>query len=178
MLFELFDYSQDKSVIDLFTTVFTESEGEVEGQLIGNLVTDLIKTTASDELIGFVALSDNHIVGSIFFSSLILPNGKTALILSPVAISTLEQGKGIGQKLIRFGIEYIKAHGAELIFTYGDPDFYSKVGFSQISESTVKAPFNLSFPDGWLVQSADGKEIGAIKGDTKCVAALNNQKYW
>lgn len=178
MNIELFEYSQDKLVIDLFTKVFTDSEGKAEGQLISDLVTDLIKTTPSKDLIGFVALSDNQILGSIFFSSFFLTTGETAFILSPVAIATAEQGKGIGQQLINFGIEYLKANDVKLIFTYGDPNFYSKVGFHQISESVVKAPLTLSFPEGWLAQSINGQKIEVKKGDTQCVTALYDQKYW
>jgi len=53
-----------------------------------------------------------------------------AFLLGPVAIHTSYQGKGIGQKLINFGLNTLKENGVELAFTYGDPNFYSKVGFS------------------------------------------------
>ncbi len=182
-----FSRDQEKSVTDLFTEVFAESEGEAEGEAIGSLVSKLINTTAQDQLFGFIAQSDrsddNRLLGSIFFSSLFLcksslPAHRTAFILSPVAVATLEQGNGIGQQLIRFGIEHLKSRGVGLIFTYGDPGFYSKVGFSPISESLVEAPLNLSYPQGWLAQSVDGQDIEAISGATRCVAALNDQKYW
>ena len=95
--------SQSQEVIDLFTNVFSASEGKTEGQLIGSLVSDLITTTEPQDLIGFVAITGVDIIGSIFFSSLVVPNEKTAFILSPVAIATNEQGKGIGQQLINYG---------------------------------------------------------------------------
>ena len=36
--------------------------------------------------------------------------------------------------MINFGINRLKESGVSIVFTYGDPDFYSKVGFSQINE--------------------------------------------
>ena len=36
-----------------------------------------------------------------------------------------------GQQLINFGLAHLKEIGVELVFTYGDMNFYSKVGFKQ-----------------------------------------------
>ncbi len=66
----------------------------------------------------------------------------------------------------------------ERVFTYGDPSFYSKVGFQQIGEDIVKAPFKLTQPEGWLAQSLKTGVIDPIRGSSKCVKALNKQKYW
>lgn len=178
MKFELFNKSQSQEVITLFIDVFTNSEGETEGKVIGELVNNLITTTRNEDLIGFVAQYNNQVCGSIFFSSLKLGDKTTAFILSPVAIATSEQGKGLGKKLIGFGLDYLKSKGIDFVFTYGDPKFYSKVGFQQISETIVKAPLNLSHPEGWLAKSLNERSIEQIHGQTECVEALNNQQYW
>lgn len=178
MQLSVFNSMQSQLVIGLFTQVFTNSEGDAEGKLIGSLVSDLITTTDPRDLIGFVSFSEETVVGSIFFSRLLLPNEKVAFILSPVAIATSEQGKGLGQQLITFGIEHLQSLGVDLIFTYGDPNFYSKVGFRIISENTVKAPLKLSYPEGWLAQSLNGDSIEAMNGCSRCVGALNDQQYW
>lgn len=178
MELSLFNPSQSQEVIELFTKVFSASEGETEGQLIGSLVSDLIATTKPQDLIGFVAISDGGIVGSLFFSRLVVPGKKITFILSPVAVATDEQGKGIGQQLINYGISHLKSLSVDIAFTYGDPGFYSRVGFIPISESIVKAPLKLTYPEGWLAQSLDGSPIKAMEGTSHCVEALNDQKYW
>jgi len=178
MKLSVFNAVQSQSVIDLFTQVFTNSESEDEGKLIGSLVSDLITTTDPRDLIGFVALSEETAVGCIFFSRLLLPNQQVAFILSPVAIATSEQSKGLGQKLITFGIEHLRSLGVDLVFTYGDPNFYAKVGFRVISEDTVKAPLKLSYPEGWLAQPLSGNSIEPMNGSSRCVGALNDQQYW
>jgi len=174
----LFNSTDSKEVIELFTDVFSSSENESEGKIIGSLVSDLIETTKADDLIGFVATSNKHIVGAIFFSRFIVPSDEVAFILSPVAIATSEQGTGVGQQLINYGLRHLQSSGVDLAFTYGDPAFYSKVGFSQISESIVKAPFELSQPVGWLAQSFSGNAIKVMHGSSRCVEALSDQKYW
>jgi len=61
---------------------------------------------------------------------------------------------------------------------YGDPNFYSKVGFSAIDEKLVPAPLNLEYPEGWLAQSLVGDEIEPIAGKSYCVEELNKPEYW
>ncbi len=107
MKISTFSSSQSQDVINLFTKVFSDSEGHDEGESIGSLVSDLIITTDERDIVGFVAVMEEAIVGGIFFSRLTLPSEKNAFILSPVAIATEHQGKGIGQQLIGYGIEYL-----------------------------------------------------------------------
>jgi len=178
MKLSLFSEPKSQKVIDLFKSVFSASEGEAEGQVIADFVTNLIATTNPQDLIGCVAEENENILGCIFFSRFIVPSGKVAFILSPVAISTDVQRAGIGLKLIQFGLDHLRTLNVNLVFTYGDPSYYSKTGFEQINENIVKAPCPLSQPIGWLAQSLDGQEIQAIAGPTRCVEALNNPNLW
>ena len=167
-----------EEIKQLFIKVFSDSEGQSEGLLIGNLVYDLMTGTDDQDLYGFVAIENDEIIGSIFFTRLTFESEVNAFLLSPVAIHTNYQGKGIGQKLINFGINHLKENGVGLVFTYGDPKFYSKVGFSFITEKLAKAPLTLTYPEGWLGQSLLSDEIEPIAGGSYCVEALNKPEYW
>ena len=173
-----FQRQQSGEVIGLFRDVFAASEGQAEGELIGRLVTEMLDTTDSDDLLGFVASANGGVIGAIFFSRFILATDKVAFLLSPVAVATDHQGQGVGQQLINFGLGHLRSQDVDLALTYGDPNYYSKVGFQPISESTVKAPLKLSYPHGWLAQSLDGAEIEAVAGETRCISALDDQCYW
>ena len=173
-----FKKSDKNEIKNLFINVFTESENQSEGKLIGELASNLMSSTSSQDLFAYVAIEDKQIIGCIFFSRLLFDTPIDAFILSPVAIHTKYQGQGIGQKLINFGIEQLKQTGVKLIFTYGDPNFYSKVGFIGIIEEIAKAPFKLSQPEGWLCQSLDGSEIKPLAGTARCVEALSNPELW
>ncbi len=178
MKFSLFSETKSRKVVELFRSVFSASEGEAEGQVIADFVSSLIAITEPQDLIGCIAEEDEAIVGCIFFSRFIVPNGQLAFILSPVSVSTDFQGSGIGQKLIHFGLDHLRSLNVQLVFTYGDPDYYSKTGFEKITEDIVNAPCPLSMPIGWLAQSLDGNKIPAMAGPTKCVEALNNPNLW
>jgi putative acetyltransferase len=105
-------------------------------------------------------------------------NNTNAYLLAPVEVHTDFQGKGIGQDLIHFGLKTLKNDGVEIVITYGDIHFYSKVGFKQISEELIKAPLPLTYPEGWMAQSLIGDEILPIPGKSYCVEEINNPAYW
>ncbi|USH04412.1 N-acetyltransferase [Grimontia kaedaensis] len=167
-----------ESIIELFHTTFANSEGEAEGKVLGAFAREMMETTPEQDLQVFVAKDGEKIVGSVMFSTLTLESDKTAKLLSPMAVSTEVQGKGIGQALINHALSILKSQGVDIAVTYGDPNFYSKVGFAQISEEVIKAPLPLSFPEGWLGQSLNGEGLEAISGESGCVPALNNPELW
>ncbi|MCE0495440.1 GNAT family N-acetyltransferase [Vibrio salinus] len=171
-----FTSSNMGEIIALFTQVFSDSEGVTEGEVVGHLVTELLAD--KDKVIPFVAMDSGEIIASICFSELVLSSHESAFILSPVAVKTKEQGKGIGQKLINHALNYLRSQGIDFVFTYGDPNYYSRVGFQQISPEQIEAPFELSYPHGWLAQSLNGKDLAVVKCSTQCVSALNKREYW
>ncbi len=178
MIFEKYAPHLAFEIKQLFTTVFSQSEGREEGVLVGNLAFELQETTDATDLIGFIARDEKMLTGCVFFTRLRFENHVNAFILSPLAVATAYQKQGIGQALIKMGISHLKKNNVTLLFTYGDPVFYAKTGFEQISESLVKAPLKLTYPEGWLAQSLTGENITPITGLSKCVEALNDQKYW
>ena len=163
----------------LFTRTFTDSENETEGRVVGELAYELMATTDSGDLFVFVARDDaNQLAGCIIFSRLVFASGISAFLLSPVAVDTEFQGHGIGQALINHGLNALREQGVELVFTYGDPNFYSRVGFSVVSETVAQAPQPLSHPEGWLGQSLMSQAMPIVSGRCQCVAAMDKPEIW
>jgi len=178
MKFELNKSGNKEEIRQLFTKTFTDSEGSSEGRLIGNLAYDLMTSTDSQDYYCFTASENEQIAGCIFFTRLTVESEMNVFLLAPVAVLTSYQGMGIGQKLINFGLTTLKEAGVELVFTYGDLNFYSKVGFHSVSEEVAKAPLKLTYPEGWLALSLLGEKIKPIPGSSKCVEAINKPEYW
>jgi predicted N-acetyltransferase YhbS len=173
-------YSEsDRQEIEaLVARTFSDSEGESEGKLIGRLVHELMSGTRPDDMFGFIATEQEQIVGCIFFTRLLFSSPIRAFMLSPVAVATDYQGKGVGQKLINFGIERLRELGVELIFTYGDPNYYSKLGFEHVPQEVAEAPFKLTHPEGWLGRSLHGGSLELPLGRACCVEPFNDPQYW
>lgn len=174
------DYKgRENAIIDLFTATFTASEGAEEGRLIGKLVQDLFAKTKSEDLFVFSAWDGGAPVGCIFFTPLIFDReARRVFLLSPVAVATDRQGQGIGQTLLNHGLKQLRANGIDVAMTYGDPNYYSKVGFAQISEDQARAPLKLNHPEGWLAQSLTDRPLTPLQGASTCVEALNSPDYW
>jgi len=173
---------EDRNIVEikaLFTQTFTDSEGQEEGSLIGSLVEDFLNKTTEENLYIFAAFEGDKMIACIFFSKLTFEKSNIkAFLLSPVAVKTAFQKNGIGQKLINLGHAELKKEGIELVMTYGDINFYSKVAYQVVSETIIPAPLKLSYPEAWLGQSLSTNEIEAIEGKSFCVEALNKPKYW
>lgn len=172
------DTSHQKIVTELFRSVFSVSESIEEGQLIGELVGNLFTTLDNQAVIGFGAYEKTSLRGAIFFTQLRFSTPIKVYMLAPVAVSTEHQGKGIGQELITHGLNTMQQRTVDVITTYGDPAFYSKVGFEPLSETTIEAPLTLSMPVGWQGQSLTQTPIPTIAEKPACVAAFNNAVYW
>jgi len=178
MKFSTYTPNDADEIERLCTTTFSDSEGQAEGEAIGRLVRDFMNGTDANDLHCFIATEDEQIIGTAFFSRMTFESGIDAFILAPVAVHTDHQGKGVGTKLIAFGLNALAEDGVELVLTYGDPRFYSKVGFRPISEEVVPAPLALKYPEGWLAQSLVGGEIAPIAGKSYCVRELDKPEYW
>lgn len=164
---------------DDITRLFQASFAASEGEVIAGLVAGMFATVPEQDIFVFSALEGAQQLGAIIFTRMRYPqDDRTVFILSPVAIATDQQGKGIGQALIRHGLDHLRAQGVDVVLTYGDINFYAKVGFAQITEDTAAAPLPLSYPEGWLGQALTGGAFVPLKGGSSCVPALSDPALW
>ena len=161
-----------------FNAVFSASEGADEGRLIAELAGQLAAAIDDHDVIGFATFEGDTIIAAIFLTRLRFAEPVDVFMLAPVAVSTAQQGRGIGQSLINHALDQLRARSVSVVVTYGDPGYYARVGFEPLAESVVQAPLPLSMPQGWLGQSLSGASVPSIDGRPACVAAFNNPAYW
>lgn len=178
-----------------FAATFTASEGPDEGRLIGELVRNLLTSTPDADIRLFTmenlgeSLGENpgedtgensgRILAAGIFTRLTYPEDRRRVfLLSPMAVATAHQRQGIGQGLLRSALAALKAEGIDCVFTYGDPKYYSRVGFQPMTEDQARAPLPLSLPHGWLGQSLRDAPLQPLCGPSFCVAALARPEFW
>jgi predicted N-acetyltransferase YhbS len=83
--------------------------------------------------LSFVAIEDGELRGSVRFWP-VLVGTMRALLLGPLAVQQPQRGRGMGIDLMRRGISEAKAAGWEVIILVGDEPYYSRVGFSRLSQ--------------------------------------------
>ena len=170
---------KEQEVIDLLAATFAASEGAEEGALIGDLARNLLATTGDADILVFTAREERALIGAIIFSRLTYDqDGRTVFLLGPVGVATDRQGAGVGQRLLAHGIAALRKNGVDVAVTYGDPNYYSKVGFQPITEEFARAPFKLKYPNGWLGQSLKDGQMTPLNGPSRCVEAFHRPDYW
>jgi len=170
---------REEAIIHLFTASFTASEGAAEGALIGDLARKLLLGTAGKDLHVFTADGATGPVAAAIFTRLAFArDGRTVLLLSPMAVAPGHQRRGVGQALLRHALARLRAGGVDVVMTYGDPAFYGKVGFRPVSETTVPAPLPLSRPEGWIGQALTRERIAPFAGPCSCAPALHDPVFW
>ena len=171
-------------IVDLFRDTFTASEGAAEGASIGALVRDLLVDTAPEDIHVFIAEAEDLIPAAIpaaaaIFTRLSYPQDeRTVFLLSPMAVATALQGRGIGQELLGQALDAVRTGGVDVVVTYGDPAFYGKVGFAPISQDIAQPPLPLSQPEGWLGNWLGADGIAPLVGPSTCVTALRDPRHW
>ena len=170
---------REQGLVDLFKATFTASEGAEEGTLIAGLVHRQLVETPAQDIHVFMAEEDGLLLGACVFTRLTYAqDARTVFVLAPVAVMPERQGQGIGQALLRHGLKALRDAGVDVAITYGDPDYYQKVGFQPISEGDASAPHRLQFPHGWLGQSLTNRPWSALIGPSSCVPALDDPVFW
>lgn len=166
-------------IVAVFQAAFTASEGVAEGNAVGELARQLLRATPAKDLFCFCVLSDESVAGSIVFSRVnYADDPRSVFILSPVAVAPNLQGKGIGQQMIERGLSSLREYGIDIALTYGDINFYSRIGFVRISQDEARPPHPLTHPEGWLGQSLSSPVFSPLRGTASCASALRDPAFW
>lgn len=151
-----------------------------ECEAVAQLAVDLIVENSTPQIISLVVETKGSIVGHIAFSPVAIDNidSGQAYILAPLAVHPDYQKIGIGSSLVNQGIKQLSAMAVNMLFVYGDPNYYGKFGFKSEIAINYIAPYKLQHPSGWqamfLTSSSGTKEAVGIT----CVAPLCEAKYW
>ncbi|OJU86256.1 MAG: GNAT family N-acetyltransferase, partial [Acinetobacter sp. 39-4] len=80
--------------------------------------------------VSLVVETQGKVIGHIAFSPVSISDGTTNWYgLGPISVLPEYQGKGIGSKLMKEGLNRIKALNAKGCVLLGDPNYYGKFGF-------------------------------------------------
>jgi putative acetyltransferase len=96
-------------------------------------------------LASFVAEVDGLIVGHILFSRMSIETTNksvAAVALAPLAVIPKFQRQGIGGKLIRHGLDWLRERDEHIVLVLGHPEYYPRFGFSTCKASLIESPFN------------------------------------
>jgi putative acetyltransferase len=97
-----------------------------------------------DAMVSLVAEQGGEIVGHLLFSRMDVEADGTAMAgagLAPVSVAPDCQGRGIGEALIRTGLELLRAQGCAISFVLGHEAYYPRFGYSPDLAARFASPF-------------------------------------
>jgi putative acetyltransferase len=130
---------------------------------------DLVDTlrAAGPILLSLVKEVEGEIVGHILFSRMKIETASgsiPAVSLAPVAVKPQYQRRGIGEHLIRDGIDLLRERGEQIVIVLGHPKYYTKFGFSIAKARTLKSPFP---PEAYMAIELTAGSLEGVSGKVK-----------
>ena len=155
-----------------------EAFGQAEGDIVSQLAIDLLEDETAQPVLSLVAEQDQQIIGNVIFSKVIIENAEalSVYILAPLAIANNYQGKGTGTKLVKQGLEMLKARGVEIVLVLGDPGYYTRTGFS--AGHHLRSPYELDYPEAWMAQELVEGVLEKTRGRVRCASSLHSPELW
>jgi putative acetyltransferase len=123
-------------------------------------------------LVSLVAELEKRIVGHILFSRMFIETGSGAIpaaALAPIAVLPNYQHQGIGGRLICQGLDVLRQSRERIVIVLGDPDYYSRFGFSCGKARCLESPFP---PDAYMAMELSPGALDGLRGKVRYPAAF------
>jgi putative acetyltransferase len=114
--------------------------GEQEG--VETIIDDLRGSDAWTGL-SYVAEYEGRLVGHVAFTRSLLDAPSRlvdVLVLSPLSVLPVRQGRGIGSALVRYALRELDERPEPLVFLEGSPAYYARFGFVPGAELGFRRP--------------------------------------
>ena len=163
-------------ILNTYLCTFPENEKDI----VSKLAIDLLVESTTPQIISLVAETDDTVVGHAAFSPVKIDNNDSlqGYILAPLAVMPDYQKQRVGSKLIESGIEILLKKGVNLLFVYGDPEYYGRFGFSTENAEEFIPQHKLKYPFGWQANILNQFSIENLPGNIVCVASLDDPELW
>lgn len=173
-------HDQDiKKIMQIHLDAFGAEEGPVVSELIKNLLND----PTADPKLSLLAEESGDLIGHITFSKVEIKETQQHLetrILGPLAVAPKAMKQGIGSKLVNAGCEQLMQSGVNLVLVYGDPNYYSRFGFTTAGKIGVLPPYPIpvEYEEAWMIKKLTANIPNNINSKIKCCKALDDPIHW
>jgi putative acetyltransferase len=113
-----------------------------------------------------------RMVAHILFSRMSIESSSgrvAAVALAPIAVLPERQRRGIGGKLIRYGLDLLRGRGERIVIVLGDPDYYPRFGFSRDKARFLESPFP---PEAFMALELQTGALDGVRGKVRYPAAF------
>ncbi len=135
----------------------------------GSAEADIVDTLrlACPDVLSLVALSDETVVGHIFFSPVQVEDRSRTIQgmgLAPMAVLPERQRQGIGSRLVEAGLRILRKQDCPFVIVLGHPGFYPRFGFVPASRYGLTCQWE-GVPDAaFMVLILDESAVAGVAG--------------
>lgn len=163
-------------IVRLILRSFSEGTNYSDGADVVAFVEEIRMSEFYIPDLSFVAELDGKIVGHFMFSHFpisptrkggcTLSDAKDVVMLAPVAVHADHFHQGIGETMIRMGLEIVRARGYKGVTVEGDYHFYNRLGFRTSGEYGIfpTSGIPLSEPRCMMCQETSPGSLQGIEG--------------
>ena len=130
---------------------------------------DLIELLRAEGVVlgSLVAKAEERIVGHILFSRMWIDTtagAVPAVALAPMAVLTEYQRRGIGQRLVRHGLDLLRGRNEGIVIVLGHPDYYPHFGFSVEKARCLESSFP---PEAFMAMELTPGALTGVQGKVR-----------
>lgn len=165
---------------DAIYSVHWAAFSEEERKTVAQLAVDLLLEQTAPRTVSLVAEIEENIVGHAAFSPATVVEDDTFLgfILSPLGVAPKYQKQRLGTKLVESGLQEVSSMGADVVFVYGDPNYYGQFGFSAQTAKHYVPPYQLQHPYGWQAIAISDRAERTTPINLVVVNSLRDSTLW
>lgn len=144
-----------------------------------SLARALLADPSARPWLSLVVEDSGEIVGHVLFTA-VSATGSPAAILAPLAVMPDRHRGGIGTALVEDGLRRLRQSDTGLVFVFGDPAYYRRVGFEAAAPHGLDAPYPIQpeFADAWMVAALRDGLLGKVIGRVRCADTLSRPELW
>lgn len=131
-------------------------EGRGEADLVAAL------QGAGDLALELVAEIDGAPVGHAAFPRLASGAGLSLAALAPLSVAAAHRRAGLGEALVRAGLDRLAALGVDWCLALGDPAYYGRFGFSAEAATGFATPYDGPHQQALALRPDAGAAAGAV----------------
>jgi len=118
-------------------------------------------------LLSLIAEIEKRLIGHILFSRMFIETGGVSIpaaALAPMAVLPEYQRRGVGGRLIEFGLDLLRARGERIVIVLGHSDYYPRFGFSCEKARFLDSPFP---SDVFMAMELSAGALDGVRGKVR-----------